>query len=262
MPALAELQAAFRAALLDGAEAPAAALIAGDGLAPSARLAIYRHHVLSTLTAALESTYPVVCRLVDRRFFGYAADVYIRRHPPTGPCLFEYGESFPAFLAGFPPCRALAWLPDIAALEWALHRAVHADEAAPLAPEALAAVPKTDVGRLVLRLDPSVTLLRSRWPIDEIWRANQPDRDGAADLDAGPVRLEVRRCDDEAAMRALPASTWEFRRALAEGQTLAASAGGALATDPAFDLAQALHALLAERLLVGFSVTTTREASP
>src|SRR5713101_5908735 len=114
MPALSEIQAAFGRALLGGDEQPAAAMVSGDGLTPAARLEIYRHHVFTTLTAALQATFPVVCRLVHERFFGYAADQYIRAHPPTEPCLFEYGSSFPAFLAGFEPCRHLQYLPDVA----------------------------------------------------------------------------------------------------------------------------------------------------
>src|SRR5512132_3021200 len=89
MPTLAELQGAFGQALLGGDEQRAAALVLGDGLTPESRLGVYRHHVFTTLTAALKSTYPVVCRLVDERFFGYAADRYIRSHPPEGPCLVE-----------------------------------------------------------------------------------------------------------------------------------------------------------------------------
>ena len=112
--------------MLGGDAGAAAREIEADGLAPEARLEIYRHHVLTTLTSALEATFPVVCRLVDRRFFAYAADRYLRAHPPTGPCLFEYGDSFPDFLAAFPPCRDLAYLPDVARLEWAMNAALHA----------------------------------------------------------------------------------------------------------------------------------------
>ena len=89
MPALRDVQAAFRRAVLGGDDAPAAAMVAGDGMAPDARLRVYRHHVFTTLTAALTATYPVVCRLVDERFFNYAADRYIRARPPSAPCLFE-----------------------------------------------------------------------------------------------------------------------------------------------------------------------------
>src|SRR5215469_10515188 len=71
MASLRELQASITDALLGGDARAAAASVDGDGLAPDVRLDIYRHHVMTTLTAALEATFPVVCRLVDRRFFAY-----------------------------------------------------------------------------------------------------------------------------------------------------------------------------------------------
>src|SRR5215510_16605687 len=112
MPSLRDVQARFAEGLL-GDDGAIADLVAGDGLDPRARLAVYRHHVLTTLTAALEAAYPVVCRLVDRRFFAYVADVFIRRHPPTGPCLAEYGAALPDFLAAFAPCAPFPFLPDV-----------------------------------------------------------------------------------------------------------------------------------------------------
>src|SRR5438445_13075963 len=121
MPTLRELQHGVRDALLGDDACVVAALDgAGDALAPAARVAVYRHHVLTSLTAALEATFPVVVRLVDVRFFRYAADRYVRAHPPGGPCLFEYGASVPEFLAAFPPCRHLVYLADVARLEWAM----------------------------------------------------------------------------------------------------------------------------------------------
>ena len=199
MRTLPDLQAGFASAILREDARQVASLILGDGLTPAARVQVYRNHVFSSLTEALEATYPVVCRLVDRRFFGFAADRYIRRHPPEGPCLFEYGATFPDFLATFPPCAGNPYLADVARLEWAMNAALHAEEAAPIEPAALGAVPADDVGRLIFRLEPSAAAwLRSRWPVDRIWQANQPDADpdAAVDLAAGGVMLEIRRQDD------------------------------------------------------------------
>src|SRR5262244_1643625 len=148
MPALCDVQAALRDAVLGRDEAPASAVIAGDGVRPVARLRLYRHHVFTTLTAALKATYPVVCRLVDERFFDYAVDCYIRARPPAGPCLFEYGRDFPEFLAAFEPCRQLVYLPDVARLEWALNTAAYAENATPLDPVMLSAVSDEDRPRL------------------------------------------------------------------------------------------------------------------
>ena len=84
MSSLRNLQAGFRTALFTQEDGPIAAEVLSDGLGASARVAVYRHHVRTTLTEALVSTFPVVCCLVDRRFFGWLADCYVRKHPPRG----------------------------------------------------------------------------------------------------------------------------------------------------------------------------------
>ena len=168
MPTLRELQAAIGTAMLGGDVGAAAREIEPDGLAPEARLEIYRHHVLTTLTSALEATFPVICRLVDRRFFAYAADSYVRAHPPAGPCLFEYGDSFPDFLAAFPPCRDLAYLPDVARLEWAMSAALHAPDVDAMNAASLANAAAEEMPRLTFALDPSVSFLASPWPVERI----------------------------------------------------------------------------------------------
>ena len=245
---LRELQRDVRDALLgDGARAVRA--VVADGLAPEARLAVYRHHVLTSLTAALETTFPVVVRLVDPRFFRFACDRYVRAQPPAGPCLFEYGATFPDFLAAFEPCRHLAWLPDVARLEWAMNAALHAPDAAPLTADLLRAQPPGTLERVELALHPSVTLLESPWPVDAVWRANQSDGDGVADLDAGGVRLCVWRLGDEVVFRALPPAAFAFRRAVARGGRLAAAVAAALDADPGADLAVVVREALDEAVL-------------
>ena len=262
MSTLRELQADFRTALFGGPDRRVAAAVREDGLAAEARLAIYRHHVFTTLTDVLAATYPVVCRLVDPRFFAYAATLYIRRHPPSGPCLFEYGDGFARFLSAFAPCRHLVYLPDVARLEWAMNVAEHADDVVPLDGRMLQRLALTDVPRLRFTFEPSLTLLESPWPVDRIWRANQADAvEAMVDLAAGGTHLEVRRVGDEVVFRSLEPAPWVFRSALATGGALEAAAAAALAVDSALDLAGALHALLAEGVLTGFRLSG-KETTP
>jgi hypothetical protein len=253
--ALLELQADFAAAILDRDAGAVASLIARDGLSPAARIQVYGHHVFSSLTEALESTYPVVCRLVDRRFFGFAADRYVRSHPPAGPCLFEYGATFPQFLAAFPPCAGHPYLADVARLEWAMNLSLHAEDAAPIAAGELARVPPRDVGRLTFRLDPSASWLASPWPIDRIWGANQLEAEPEArvDLAAGGVMLEVRRRDDVPTFRPVARAEFLFRSALGTGVSLATAVDTALQGEPRFDLTAAIRALIEEELLIAFT---------
>jgi hypothetical protein len=236
-----------------------ASTVLGDGLAPKARLAIYRHHVFVTLTEVLKAAYPVVCRLVDERFFAYAADQYIRQQPPTGPCLFAYGASFAHFLADLPACRALVYLPDVARLEWAMHVAWHAEEVPAIDPQRLRGLTPDELASLTLVLTPSVSYVRSPWPIERIWHANQPHAEPAetVSLEAGGVSLEILRVDDEVMCRSLDAGTFAWRAALAERQPLEQALAAALTADPDFDLTPALARLFAEGLVVDVTVSHT-----
>jgi len=255
MPPLHELQADFRCALIERNPTAILPAILGGEIPAAARLQIYQNHVRITLTDALKAVYPAVCCLVDERFFAYACSAYIREQPPEGPCLFEYGESFPEFLERFPPCRGLPWLKDVARFEWAVNAVLHADDAPPLDLRALAAVAPEDHPRLVLRFQPACRLLASRFPVDRIWRAN---RSGAepetVDLDEGEVMLEVRRLDDDVLYSRLDRGSFVFRYALRAGGTLERASAAALRIDDRFHLAGALGALLGEGVLTGFTL--------
>ena len=241
MRTLRELQTAFREALLGADLDAVSGLIRSDGLPIAARLDIYRNNVFASLKQALRDTFPVVCRLVDERFFLYATDEFIRVTPPKEASLFAYGDRFPDFLAEFPPCRHLRYLPDVARLEWLINVAAHAENATPLLPSALSFVAEVAARRLVFRLDPSLGFLQSSWPVDEIWRANQPEasEQTVIDLDAGASRLEIRRHGDAVYWRRLDPATFALRSMLAAGHQLEAATQAALAADPCFDFTAA-----------------------
>src|SRR5262252_6451528 len=103
MSTLLELQMRLRRAVLGGDTGEIVAAIQGDGLDLAARVGIYRHHAFTTLGDALQTTFPVVCRLVNKRFFAYAAHEYLRKHPPHSRCLVEYGADFADFRRSLEP---------------------------------------------------------------------------------------------------------------------------------------------------------------
>jgi hypothetical protein len=258
MTALRELQSAIGRAVLGRDEASIVEAIHGDGLEPAARLAIYRNHYLASLTEALKAIYPVVCRLVDERFFAYAARDFIDKAPPQEPCLFEYGAAFPDFLAELPAAAKLAYLSDVARLEWAINAALHAPAEASISRAGFAEVSMADYPKLVFRLQPSLRLLGSDWPVDRIWQANRPENETVdrLDLDEGGCHLEIRQQDDAVVFRRLDAAEYNFRKALAEGRPLEAAAAAVLASEPSFDLAKALGRLMGEGLIAGFELSS------
>ena len=252
MLALRDLQRAMGRSVLGHDEASLADAIVGEGLAPASRLQIYRHHYEISLTEALKAIYPAICRLVDERFFGYAAHEYIKAHPPRRLCLHEYGESFADFLASFPPCRTLAYLADVARLEWRINASLHAPSEPPLAADTFRIVAMGNYPRLVFRLLPSLGYLESPWPIDRIWAG----REEAVDLGEGGCRLEIRQRGEEVVFARLDEPQFVLRRALLAGERLERAVAEALVADPLFDLATVLRRLLGEGLVTGFSLAS------
>jgi hypothetical protein len=263
MPALRELQEDFRRALLEGGMGGMAALIEGEGPAAEERFGIHRNNLFASLTTVLRDTFPAVCRLVDERFFAYAAHEFIRRYPPSRAVLAHYGADFAAFLRDFPPCRDLAYLADVAALEWLMARAARAAEAEPLSAAALAGIAAEDTPRLSLALHPALGFLASPFPVARIWRANRAEGEGEAiDLEAGGVQLEIGCSGGAVVMRPLDPGPFAFRQALAHGAALEAAAVCALAVAPDVDLAGALGDLFRDGAVVAIALLPAKEATP
>jgi hypothetical protein len=191
-----------------------------DDTPADAGLETYRRTVHANLRGALASVYPVVLRLVGEAFFAEAARLHARAMPSTSGDLNDYGARFAEFLAAYPHASGLAYLPDVARLEWALHESHGAAEAPMCDFTALASVPPESRGRIRLRLHPAVRLLESSHPILAIWEANQPERDGTPQRVAGPDRVRVRRDEGATLPELVGELEWTLLAAIARGATL------------------------------------------
>jgi hypothetical protein len=191
------------------------------------RAAIYRRNLFANLRDALAAAYPVIRRLVGNVFFDEAADRYARAHPSGSGDLHRHGESFAEFLAQYAPARDLAYLADVARLEWAVATAFHAGDARVLDLQALGTVPDAERHSIRLTLQPAAFLLESDHPIGAIWEANQADRDGTPARAKGVERVLVYREDYVVRVRSLADDEWALLGAIGRGATL-----GEMADDP------------------------------
>ena len=164
----------FQQAFLDAVTGPAPADNA---------LRIHHDTWLFGLIEALRAAYPLTETMVGAAPFKALARDYIREHPLKTPCLNAFGDRFAAYLRRHDP----VWLTDLAAFEWALGQAHHAEDAAPagfndlLAPDAACALhPSVQVLWLeydVVRMHPDSqappapcpqSILVGRTPEDEV----------------------------------------------------------------------------------------------
>jgi hypothetical protein len=240
MTSLIDLQRRFRAALLDGPGAELLTEISADPIGAARRLQIHRNNLQLTLTQALMANFPATCRMVDERFFRYAAAEFIRAHPPTQPRLAEYGAELPRFLSTFGPASGLPWLADLARLEWAMLECQEAADAPALRPADLEQWPPEQGARLRLALHPACRLVVSAWPVDRIRSFALSGGESPPSLDGDAVRLLVRRAHDTVRLRRLGGAEHALLQRLSGGLQL----GEALETagaDAAAFLATALR---------------------
>jgi hypothetical protein len=244
MPTLHELQGRFAAAVIDGDASGVAGSIIDDAPGAAARLGIYVNHFRVTLIDTLATTFPVVRQLVGAPFFQAVARRYVREAPPARPCLFEYGGGFPAFLARLPEAGSLAYLADVARLEWAINEAWHAPDAPAVDTTAgLIAAGFSDLG---LRLHPSCRLVASPFPVHRIWQVHQSacgERE-TVDLNAGGVRLLVHRQYDEVGWIDLREADFAFLGSLIKDGSLQRAHTSARAVEREFDPTAVLAALV------------------
>ena len=252
---LRELQLGFAAAVLDNVESDFDHYVRGAGLGGDRRLRVYRNNAVLGLTGALEAVYPVVRRVVGEGFFRYAAAQYIARYPSRSGDLHAFGEHFPVFLQSFDPAAELAYLPDVARLEWAYHQVFHAASHPLLDLATLAQVPVERRETLRFQIHPAARLLESAFPILRIWQINQDDHtdDPPVDLSEGGVKLLiVRRENLDIEFRSLEDSEFSLLSTLAADGDFATACERAMAAQPTFDLPTCFGQHVLQGTLVAF----------
>lgn len=250
MPTLHELQSGFVDFIVGESADDLVGTIEPGGIDPVSLLSIYRNNALITLTETLAAVYPVVRRLVDPRFFDYAASTFISSNLPLRPCLAEYGSEFPLFLALFPPASGLAYLSDVASLEWAISRVMRSKPEAPISLSAITGECE-DAAGLRLRVGAGVRYVGSEYPIRKIWLENRSDTDPPEiQLTEAAEHLQVRLID-VLELKPLPAASWLFRARIADGAELGAATEAAFELDPLFDLPNELASMFGDGLIVG-----------
>jgi hypothetical protein len=224
MPTLLEMQEAMQASLLSRGSSAVAPMLAG--YVSANRLDIYRNTFVQTLTKALKLCFPVTQQLVGEEFLEGVAQIFFSERPPRAAWLDLYGGEFPEFLRSFPPATSIAYLGDVAELEWAVSSALHAADVAPLDVAEIGAIEAEDQARICFVAHPSIRLLRLKYPADVIWRAvidSDNDALGKVDLGCGPRNLLVERRPTGIEVENLDELAWCFLSKLCAGLSIEAA---------------------------------------
>ena len=230
-------QTIFRNAVLDAEQPVPADLQDARGAPAGARFSVYRNNVVVSLTEALATGFPLVEKLLGPQTFQRLAGLFVRKHPPASPLMMHYGQELPAFLEGFQPLAHIGYLPDCARLDLALRRSYHAADSKPLNPHRLTGEPQA-VMALRLSRAPATLILRSAWPLYDIWRYNTETEAPKPRAEAQDVLITRPEFDPAPHLLTPGAAAWYD--ALDQGQSLSEASETAAQTHPDFDLSLCL----------------------
>lgn len=238
---LADLQADIATAVVEHAIPASASLLTG-GDDPTQRFAIHSRHYTASLARSLVERFAATVWLAGSELVTQAAMEFVRQHPPKRPCIAEYGEEFPAYLASC-GITTLPYLGQFATLDWHLGRLAIAVDAAPL--QTLANCDPSRLADARLVLQPGTQYLALDWSLDELAKfflaGEAPNQ---YTLRHEPVWLELRGCRGELWLNRLTKGEYAFRQAVVDGSTLECASELAAGADENFEPAVATLAIL------------------
>jgi putative DNA-binding protein len=248
---IADLQAEIAGAMLTAGDLAHAPIVGGAD--PMRRFAIHSRHYAASVARVIVERFAATVWLVGSAAIVRAAANFIREHPPTGPCMAEYGEAFPAFLEAHGDGALPPYVKQFATMDWHLGRvAIGCDR--PALTDLSRCDPAQIADAIVMLQDPLV-YLHIDWSLDELMSfylsGDAPD---SYALRQESVGVEVRGSRGGLSMQRLAWGEFLFRSALSHGATLADAATAAADADATFSPTEAVPRLLGEGLVTGIRI--------
>lgn len=160
-------------------------------------LKVYQANGHMLAQSSLQAAYPVVAQLVGDEGFADLARALWHAQPPTRGDVACWGDALADFLQSSVQMQDEPYLPDVARVEWALHRCASAPDAQPDL-TTLALLTTLEPEHVQLQLAPGCAVVRSAWPVASIVGAHL---DGNPSLQEAGAQLRRGEAQDDVVWR-------------------------------------------------------------
>jgi hypothetical protein len=184
------------------------------------RLSIYGDGYYWRLIDCLGANYEVLKKVLGENSFAELCRDYLDKYPSRYKCIDDVGADLSVFIKRHRVSKGRPYLAELAALEWAVHQSMYADDVPPLDPKRLSSLTPEQWARAKITLDPSVRLMKFNWSLDTLWR------NGRWRARREKIHLLVYRRDDKLVRipRITPAQ-YQLLESLQKGRALGESLG-------------------------------------
>ncbi len=148
-----------------------------DAESAATRLGAYTGGYPARIEESLADAYPAVRHLLGTGRFRELARRYLPLVPKGCYNLNAIGGTLADLLDADPLSAELPFLADLARLEWAVWNAFHAPPAPPLDVSELTEWTAEDWATATIDFAPGVSVIRSRWPIADLWAARSTPKE-------------------------------------------------------------------------------------
>jgi len=225
--------------------------------APGSGLQVYQQNLQMTAVRSLCIAFPVLAVMLgEQAVYVLARRLFAAEKPCSGDWA-DWGRELPALLRSSELHEEHPYLADVAAFEWAFHRAARSRCVA-LQADTLNRLTHYEPDTIRIRLQPSLTLVSSAFPLFGLWqlhRSQPPGRaPGLAELEA-VMQTEESGCyviSQSAAttqVMVINAEEYQWLEGVKQGMTL----GSLIDVYPTLDFAQWLTAALTNEWVTGLS---------
>jgi hypothetical protein len=214
----------FAQALCDPALPPPSALRVAEGVDVAQRFAVYRNNVHVSLIDALADRFAVTQALVGEEFFRAMAREFVFGHKPADPVLAAYGDDIPEFIESHEPAATLPFLADVARLERDWSRAWAAADETALDRRGLASISAPQLAAARIRPHPAAYLIRSPWPVADLWQAHQQREPDLSSIKWQPQNVLITRPELEIRLQQLETGVSVVALALLQGESITQAA--------------------------------------
>lgn len=197
-PKLAEVQRLFEECVLPNskdayAKGRIAKMLNPQGGDPGKdRLSVYAEGYTARMNESLTEVYPAVKHLVGEPTFLKAAFGYSKKYPSKNYNLSLAGKHYSSFLKKSSLALRLPFLPDLADLEWEIAESFHTFDLPAADMTKLHEFSEEDWQSIILKLQPSVRLIASRWPVLDLWNVRaKPPKNISLRLEGRPQNVLV-----------------------------------------------------------------------